>query len=199
MVELIASIVFIGSLAGVGMIAARKMPQAMREAQLSPEAKLLNFRDAAKNWFADRLKNNRYLKDFSWIDFVQKRLLKVRVVVMKAENKINDYTVKLRERAEDQKKKEEALLDNYWRDLKTIVKTKKPAYKRNARTSAVELEAAPEEEAAATGEAAMDLTLAKPEPMIGRVVMPEQAQPRESRNKKKHNSKKKKSKDPFKW
>lgn len=198
MVELIASIVFIGSIAGIGIIAARRMPQAMREAQLSPEAKLLNFRDAAKNWFAVRLKNNRYLKDFSWIDFVQKRLLKVRVLVMKAENKINEYTVKLRERAENQKKKEEALLDNYWHDLRTIVKTKKTGYKRNSKTSAAESEAAPDEDAV-DGDAIAGSAEAKAEPMIGRVVMPAQVLPREPRGKKKHNSKKKKIKDPFKW
>lgn len=186
MVELIASIVFIGSVAGAGAIAARKMPQAMREAQLSPEAKLLNFRDAAKGWFAARIKSNRYLKDFSWIDFVQKQLLKARVLAMKADNKINDCTAKLRQRAENQKKKEEALLDNYWHDLKTMVKARKPmiAAKDSRKPSAAAAGAGREEPA---------------EPMVERLAMPEPEISRQFRNKKRRNPKKKKIKDPFQW
>jgi hypothetical protein len=190
MVELIASIVFIGSVAGAGAIAARKMPQAMREAQLSPEAKLLNFRAAAKGWFAARIKSNRYLKDFSWIDFVQKQLLKARVLAMKADNKINDCTAKLRQRAENQKKKEEALLDNYWHDLKTMVKARKPliVVKDSKKSSEIN----PESKHGS-------LVADKAEPITEREAMPEQEISRQFRSKKRHNSKKKKIKDPFQW
>jgi hypothetical protein len=201
MIEIIASIVFLGGVAGAAVIFGRKMPAARKAVETSPEAKLAGLGVSMKNWLASKIKQSPRFKDFNWIDFAQKRLLKIRVVVLKTENKINDYMVKLRHHADEQKKKEEVLLDNYWRDLKTIIKTKKSLpEKKGSKRTAQELQAAGKDPFQ-VGEMieAEAHEVAKAEPRIGRVVMPEQIAPKISNKKKKHNHQKRHFKDPFSW
>jgi len=202
MVELIASILFIGSATGVAVITARKMPAANQLPERAVEMRLASVFGFARNWVAARIKKTRYFKDFSWIDFMQKQLLKTRVVVMKAENKINDYTLKLRQRAEDQKGKEEALLDNYWHDLKTIVKTKNPLVMKSSRASIIEPEVVKSEERIAVKTEETKLGgMRLSEPMI-KVVMPEEIVEKPAQHHKKKRaagSKKKRFRDPFSW
>lgn len=190
MVELIAGVIFLGSAAGIITIAARRMPSAKQASERAGGLKSANLWPEFGTWLAARIKKIPYLKEFSWMDFLQKQLLKVKLVVLKAENKINDYMVKLRQRAEDQQKKDEALLDNYWKDLKTIVKTKKPLYAgkqsrgetdHGSGAAALAVAGQPEAEAADDNRGAGDASSK---------VMPQ---------KRKNQKKKKKFRDPFQW
>jgi hypothetical protein len=212
MVELISAVIFVGSVAGVGTLIARKMPQAMHAVEIRQDLKLAGFVQGLKKWLEAKIKQYPRFKDFSWIDFAQKQLLKSRVLVMKAENKINEYMLKLRSHAEEQKKTKDAQSDNYWHDLRTIVKTKKPfTAQKTAKPSEIEPEPLSGEEADPAGgtvyraeEAAAEIEMfAKrvDEPLNVRVVMPEQvsSEIQNLRSKKKHNSKKKRYKDPFRW
>ena len=200
MVELIASILFIGSTAGAIAIVAKKMPAAGQLPEKVNELPPAGFLGMFKDLFASLIKKNPYLKNFSWIDLAQKTLLKGKLVALKTENKINEYMVRLRQRAEDQKQKEEALLDNYWRDLKTMVKTRKPLVGKNpdSKISHVKVEVKSTEEKSNNLDS---LASVKSEPMIGRVVMPSQVSDKTDHHKKKRssNSKSGRFRDPFRW
>jgi predicted nucleic acid-binding Zn-ribbon protein len=54
--------------------------------------------------------------------FLQKLLSRIRVMTLKLENKTGNYLTKLRE--QEKQKIEEASGDNYWNDLKKIIKSK---------------------------------------------------------------------------
>jgi hypothetical protein len=203
MVELIATAILIGSAAGMLSIVVRRMPSAKQASEGASNFKLVHLWSGLKSLIHVGIKKMPYFKDFSWLDFLQKQLLKVRVLTLKTENKINDYTARLRQHAENQQKKDETLFDNYWHDLKTIVKTKKlsPMHKNS-------------ENVAGAGDNQEKLSISKItnvlpaenvaekkslEMTIGRVVMPEAFSQKPFHQKKKHYSKKKKFKDPFQW
>jgi len=137
MVEIIISAIFIASVAGIAIIVRRTMPRVQQVAESSSQIKQINLAESLKTTLVALIKKNPHLKDFSWMDFMQKILLKGRVLVMKAENKISDYILKLKKRSEEQQKKEATLLDNYWHDLRTIVKTKKLSQKKDTKTPTV--------------------------------------------------------------
>ena len=184
-------------------IVARRMPSAKQASEGAGNFKLVNLWLALKNWLQVRIKKTPYFKDFSWLDFLQKQLLKVRVLTMKAENKINDYMTSLRERAENQQKKDETLLDNYWRDLKMIVKTKKASPVQKNLKSAADMDGKEEKsfitEITSTMPAENKIEIKATEMAIGRVVMPETTTQKTTQQKKKHHSKKKRFRDPFQW
>ena len=106
------SILVVG-VAGTATILARKMPVARRTAVTSIELNAANFSQAAKGWCAARIKKMPYFRDFNWMDFLQKMLMRGRVLVLKTENKINDYMLRLRQKAETEKQKDGQVLDNY--------------------------------------------------------------------------------------
>ena len=199
MVEIIASILFLGSAVGAIAFVAKRMPATHELPDLAGGMQSVGFFGGAVSWIGAKIKKNPYLKDFSWIDFVQKQLLKARVVVMKAENKINDYMVKLRKRAEDQKIKEEAPLDNYWHDLKTMVKTRKPVFVKDNRAVA-------EEDGIFDTKEQISVKIETNahkifEPGV-RIVMPEDVDGKPAHHHKKKRStgsKKKRFRDPFSW
>jgi len=212
MVEAIVAVVFIGSIAGMAAIILRRMPTAKQASERSADFKLANIVSGLKIWIEAKIKATPYFKDFSWIDFLQKHLLKAKLLILKAENKVNDYILRLRRRAEAQSAKEEARLDNYWHDLKTIVKTTKKSVlsKKTAKNKSREAvsEDEPIAEAAMAFEnpalddirAAAKKTIA--EPMIGRVVMPESVIEKPAAHQKKKRpagGKKRKLRDPFSW
>jgi hypothetical protein len=199
MVEIIASILFLGSTIGAIAFVAKRMPAAHELPDLAGGMQSVGFFGAAGGWIGAKIKENPYLKDFSWIDFVQKQLLKTRVVVMKAENKINDYMVKLRKRAEDQKIKEEAPLDNYWHDLKTMVKTRKPVSAKDNRAVAEENGTLDIQEQVSIK---TETSAHKISESGVRVVLPEDVDERPAHHHKKKRStgsKKKRFRDPFSW
>ena len=83
MIEIIASVVFIGGIAGAGSIIARRMPQAVKTLEADRAVFPVGVFAGIKNWIVDRIKRRSSMKDFSWIDFSQKQLLKEPVEVLK--------------------------------------------------------------------------------------------------------------------
>jgi|GEM_PF-701050 len=209
MVETIIVLIFAGSVAGMFTIVARKMPTAKQASERSADFKLANLVSGLKNWLETKIKKTPYFKNFSWIDFTQKQLLKAKLLILKAENKINDYMVRLRQRAEEQGKKDEALLDNYWHDLRTIVKTKKPILvKKNSKSEAdkeIMISEADKPVAAKKTVARLETEFSAktelPEMAVGKVVMPEDVieKPAHHQKKKRANSKRRRLRDPFSW
>ncbi len=203
MIEFIASIVLIGSVAGAGGIIVRKMPQALRSVEMSGAEGFAHWFGGLKNWLVAGIKRNPRWRDFSWLDFSQKQLLKIRVAVLKVENKIGDYTDKLRQRAQKQQKENEAPEDNYWRDLKNIVKTKQLPQDKNDKNklkiSGYKPEIIDVVKKDAKDSAVEIVAISKSEPMVNRVAIPEKTHSKTARPKKKRVVKKKKTKDPFAW
>ena len=204
MVELISSILFIGSTAGAITIVAKKMPAANQLPGIISDSHVGGVLSVINSWLTSKIRKTPYFKDFSWLDFAQKALLKGKLVALKTENKINDYIVKLRKRADEEQKKEEAMLDNYWHDLRTMVKTRKPIIViKNSKSPKVEEEVSEPMEAVAIKTESVRLgELKLSEPMIGKVVMPEdviQKTSNQCKKKRSSNSKKKRFRDPFSW
>jgi len=212
MVEAIVAVIFVGSVAGMAMLAVRRMPTAKQASERSADFKLANIISGLKGWIEARIKKMPYFKNFSWIDFLQKYLMKAKLLILKAENKVNDYILRLRKRAEAKSSQEEARLDNYWHDLKTIVKTTQKSvlarkYSKNKIEEAVKEEKMKtdhpiiiEKSIIAENDAAVKKS--SMEPMIGRVVMPEDVIEKPAVHQKKKrpaSSKKRKLRDPFSW
>ena len=126
MLDLILTIILIGSLAGIGVIMAKKLPVLSNLPAVSSEPQASTTPSAVKLWLANRAKNmpllGNWFKDFSYQMFLQKLLSKIRVMTLKLENKTGNYLAKLRE--QEKQKIEEAASDNYWNDLKKIIKSK---------------------------------------------------------------------------
>jgi hypothetical protein len=112
MPELIAIIVLIISLSGIGIIVYRKMPLLLE----LPKTVSVRF-----NWKEQlaRVKNFSPLKDFSFEVFLQKILSRVRVLTLKTDNKTSSWLQRLREKSQKNKIKEE---DNYWEKVKKSTK-----------------------------------------------------------------------------
>jgi len=209
MVEAIVAVIFVGSVAGMAALVVRRMPTAKQASERSADFRLANIVPGLKSWVEVRIKRMPYLKDFSWLDFLQKHLMKAKLLILKAENKVNDYIVRLRRRAEAKSAQEETRLDNYWHDLKTIVKTtqKSVLAQKNKIEEAVKEEKMKAEhpliiEKPTAAESDIFIKKSSSEPMIGRVVMPEDVIGKPAIHQKKKrpaNSKKRKLRDPFSW
>jgi len=185
---------FVIGFGGLAFMIAKKMPEA-RRAQIAGDDKFAGFFYSFKKTISDRIKKNPRFKDFSWLDVAQKLLLKGRVVALKAENKINEYIMKLRQRAENQQNKDAAMLDNYWHDLKSMVKAKK-----NFNAVTIEprdAEIARENTSASDEDLVARQSIESAAPAV-KTAFPEQLTARSSRQKKRH-QRKKKVNDPFRW
>jgi hypothetical protein len=127
MIDLILAIIFFGCTLSLGVLVARKMPvfgQIPRVSEVN--GKRVNFSQTLHTWIVARLKQipifETWLKDFSYTSFLQKFLSKVRVMMLKMEHKTGSYLEKLRVQAKE--KQEAAANDNYWSDLKNLIKNK---------------------------------------------------------------------------
>lgn len=105
MTEIIAAIILIGSLLGMGIIIRRKLPLVSE----LPETVLGQKEPLAK------IKNLLPVKGFSSEIFLQKMLSKIRILTLKTENKTSNWLQKLREKSKKRKLFEE---DDYWQKLK---------------------------------------------------------------------------------
>lgn len=111
----------VGSLLGIGSIIGRKLPVLVQLARVAPEKKKEEA-GSAKTWTSRLVEKIPFLKDFSYLTFMQKVLSRARVLMLRLESKTGNYLQKLREQA--QTKKTEAANDDYWQDLKNLIKTK---------------------------------------------------------------------------
>jgi hypothetical protein len=133
MIDLILAIIFLGCTISIGAIVARKMP-ALAQIKSLPQIaeQKTGWSAAIRLWIVLRLKQvplfREWLKDFSYTNFLQKLLSKVRVMTIKLENKTGSYLEKLRLQAKE--KQEAAVSDNYWSDIKNIIKNKEAAKRR---------------------------------------------------------------------
>lgn len=118
MAELIAIIILLSSIIGMGVIIFRKIPVLVELPEISPQEK----RGEALHFFQkgmERIKGISPFKSFSYEIFLQKILSKIRILNLKSENKIANWLQRLREKS--QKKK---LDDNYWEEIKKSTKKK---------------------------------------------------------------------------
>ena len=115
MLELIAVIILVCSLIGVGVIIFRKIPVLLT----LPET--LVQKESFISKLKERLKKLSPFRNFSYEIFLQKILTKVRILSLRTDNKTFNWLQKLREKA--QKKKTEKK-DNYWEEVKKEIKNK---------------------------------------------------------------------------
>ena len=100
------------SFIGISILIFRKIPVLAKlpQAVLSETRK----KDIILN-FAKIIKNSAFLKKFSGELFLQKALSKIRVLVLKIDNKTFHWLQKLREKAQKNKFGEN---DTYWKEIK---------------------------------------------------------------------------------
>lgn len=110
MAELIATIIFFGSVLGMGVILARKIPILVTlPPKIKPQKESLFAR------LKDKIRILNPLKTFPSEIFLQKILSKIRVLTLKIDHLTGNWLLKLREKA---KKKKEIENDKYWQELK---------------------------------------------------------------------------------
>ena len=135
MIELIATIILLGSLIGMGVILYRKIPDLKELKELEEEG-------GSKRVFGNfwlKIESSRFFKPDIYFDstqhefenLLQKLLLKIKVLMMKIENRISGYLQKLRERAQQRKKVNE---DEYWQKLKKSV-----GFKRKKKNNSIDI------------------------------------------------------------
>lgn len=113
MEELIAAVIFIGSILGMGLLIYRKIPVLIALPEFLPA------REGLISKFRKKIKEIPLVKNFSYELFLQKILTKIRILVLKIENLIFSWLQELRKRY--QKKKDEKN-DNYWEEIKKEIK-----------------------------------------------------------------------------
>ena len=115
MIELIATIILVGSLLGMAVILFRKIPVLVKLPEYNPSNALVFFPVKWCKNLKEKIKNISVFKSFSSEIFLQKILSKIRVLSLRVENKIASRLQKLREKALKKKNLEN---DNYWEELK---------------------------------------------------------------------------------
>ena len=112
MIELIATIILVGSLLGIAVILFRKIPALAELPEVSAES--FNWKKPILK-LKEKTKTLNPFKSFSSEIFLQKILSKIRILTLRTENKTATYLQKLRERAQKKKIEEN---DNYWEKIK---------------------------------------------------------------------------------
>ena len=113
MSEIIALIVFVGSLIGMVVIVFRKIPAlvALPEVLLARESLISKFKK--------RIREISPFKNFSYELFLQKILAKIRILALKIENLTLNWVQKLKE---SYQKKKTLKIDDYWQKIRKEVK-----------------------------------------------------------------------------
>ncbi len=111
MAELIAVIILICSVLGMGVILFLKIPVLTEMPEIQTQVHSEEFLKKIKN----RFKNIPFIKSFSFEKFLHKILSRFRILTLKTDSKIAVWLQKLREKSQENKKKER---DNYWEELK---------------------------------------------------------------------------------
>jgi hypothetical protein len=108
MAEIIALILLICSLTGLGIIVRRKIPVLLELPETAPIQ--FDFKS-----ILSKIKSLSIFEDFSGEMFLHKILSKIRVLTLKFENKTSNWLQKLRQRSLKKKFSEN---DNYWQEIK---------------------------------------------------------------------------------
>jgi hypothetical protein len=113
MAELIAIIILVCSLIGMGVIVFRKIPILLTLPEDLPQ------KESFISKLKERLKKLNPFRNFSYEIFLQKVLTKIRILSLKADNKTFNWLQKLREKYKKTKIEEK---DNYWEEVKKEIK-----------------------------------------------------------------------------
>ena len=117
MVELIATIILIYSLFGIGVIVLKKVPILLTLPENLPQKE--SFISKVK----ERLKRANSFRNFSYEIFLQKILTKIRILSLKVDHHTFNWIQKLREQSKERNLKR---IDDYWEKIKKEIKNKFP-------------------------------------------------------------------------
>lgn len=117
MIQLIAIIIFLGSLLGMAVILLSKIPILVKL-----PATPISFREIIVLGLKNKIKSFPFWKDFSVNKFLEKILIKLRILTLKAENQTTNWLKKLRARSQ----KKESEDNHYWEELKKAKKNNWP-------------------------------------------------------------------------
>jgi len=115
MITLIASVILVCSLIGMGIIAFGKIPILV---ELSVSQEPIK-KEKIISWIKKKVEDREFLKDFSYETFLQKLLYRIKILTLKTENKTTNLLQELKEKS---KKKKIAAEDNYWDEIKKSTK-----------------------------------------------------------------------------
>jgi len=115
MPELIAVIILISSLLGIGIIIYRKASLLLKLPEIVPL-------ESNREKLLDKIKNFSFPKSFTFEIFLQKILSKIRILTLRTDSKTSNWLQKLREKSKKKKNKLEE--DDYWQKLKSSTKQK---------------------------------------------------------------------------
>lgn len=110
MMALIASIVFGGSVIGMGTMLYQKIPVLVKLPKVVEKDEKKNLILVIKN----KVKEIEFIKDFSYEMFLQKILSKIRVLTLKTDSRTSNWLQKLREKSKNKKILDD---DKYWDEL----------------------------------------------------------------------------------
>jgi len=114
MIDIIFLVIFLVSIAGMGVILIKKIP-ILAELSVDNDYSFLNKKRRVL-WKKINGVVNRKIKTFSGEIILQKILSKIRITSLKIENKTNSWLYKLRKKS--LRKKESKLSDEYWEKIK---------------------------------------------------------------------------------
>ena len=114
----VAIIILLICLLGIGTLALRKIPLLLElpEVVETLENEKLIFR------LRKKVQERNFFQDFSYEVFLQKVLSKIRILILKTDNKTSLWLQKLRE---ESKRKKITENDNYWEEIKKSTDSKK--------------------------------------------------------------------------
>ena len=115
MTELIAIIILVFSLLGMGVIILRKIPILVTLPEVVPKKK----KESLISRLKKEIKKINPFRNFSYEIFLQKILSKIRILSLKAENRTFNWLQKLREKSKKEKEN-----DDYWQEIKKSTKSK---------------------------------------------------------------------------
>jgi hypothetical protein len=124
MPELIAIIIFLGSVFGIAVILMKKIPILAEMPQVAEGQKKESFASKIKNGF----KNFPVIRDIYSGILLQKILSKIRVLTLKVESKTAAWLQKIRVKSQGEKDKAK---DNYWTEVKNEVKSEASIQTKN--------------------------------------------------------------------
>lgn len=114
MLELIAIIIFLGSVFGIVVILMKKIPVLTEMPQVAEGQRKESFASKIKTGF----KNFPVIRDIYSGILLQKTLSKIRVLTLKVESKTAAWLQKIRIKSQTEKDKAK---DNYWTEVKSEV------------------------------------------------------------------------------
>ena len=113
MIEIIAIIILICSLLGIGVIVWRKIPLLVEMPEVLPEES-----ESTSLKLKKKIKEFLPFKNFSYEIFLQKFISKIRILTLKTDNQTFNWLQKLKERMKKKKLEE----DGYWEEIKKVKK-----------------------------------------------------------------------------